>query len=170
MDTKEALKKAVRKKDFQSKEYENTMDMFSRKHLCRADSFPPKKQLPALMNLSSDTTMHRTMLVSSTTLTKKLELINDSRLRPSIFAMDGSLVGWTCVPVLANVNVPTLVYNSEFDTSHDVSQVPFLERIPRVRWITFANGGHMCHLEENRQDKVLSTVGQFLKADETNVQ
>lgn len=69
---------------------------------------------------------------------------------------------WTCIPRLPQINVTTLVYNAEFDTSHDISQVPFFEHIPKVRWITFQNGSHKCHLECNLRDKVLKVVGDFL--------
>jgi L-proline amide hydrolase len=58
------------------------------------------------------------------------------------------------------------VYNGEYDTSHDIAQVPYFERIPSVRWITFANGGHMCHLERGLREKVLKTVGDFLTQGE----
>jgi len=54
------------------------------------------------------------------------------------------------------------VYNGEYDTSHDIAQVPYFECIPRVRWITFADGGHFCHLEKGLRERVLKTVGDFL--------
>lgn len=58
---------------------------------------------------------------------------------------------------------PTLVYNAEYDTSHDVAQIPFFELIPRVRWITFHGGSHMCHLEGGGlREKILKVVGEFL--------
>lgn len=72
------------------------------------------------------------------------------------------MADWTCIPRLPQINVPTLVYNAEFDTSHDISQVPFFEHIPKVRWITFPNGSHMCHLERGLRSRVLKVVGDFL--------
>ena len=60
------------------------------------------------------------------------------------------------------IAVPTLIYNGEFDTSHDETVAPF-EHIPRVRWITFPNAGHMCHLEgPELREEVLRVVGEFL--------
>lgn len=73
------------------------------------------------------------------------------------------MANWTCIPRLPQINIPTLVYNAEFDTSHDIAQVPFFELIPKVRWITFPNGSHMCHLERGLQERVLKVVGDFLK-------
>ena len=59
--------------------------------------------------------------------------------------------------------MPTLVYNGEFDTSHDITTVPFFEHIPRVRWITFPGAGHMCHLERQElAERVFRVVGEFL--------
>ena len=82
---------------------------------------------------------------------------------PSHLTLTGSVLGWTCIPDLPKIEVPTLVYNGEYDSSHDVGTVPFFENIPRVRWITFANAGHMCHLEGGGiREKVLKVVGDFL--------
>lgn len=73
---------------------------------------------------------------------------------------------WTSIPHLPNIKAPTLVYNGEFDSAHDVAQVPFYELIPApVRWITFSRGTHMCHVEKSDnglRERVLRTVGRFL--------
>lgn len=59
--------------------------------------------------------------------------------------------------------MPTLVYNGEHDTSHDIGQEPFFQFIPRVRWITFQGGSHMCHLDGGGlKERVLKVVGEFL--------
>lgn len=90
-------------------------------------------------------------------------LSNKSRYGPSPLIINGSLKTWTVVPQLANITAPTLVYNGEHDTSHDIAQVPFFELIPRVRWITFPGSGHMCHLEDGGlRERVLKVVGEFL--------
>ncbi|KAI1271771.1 proline-specific peptidase [Xylaria sp. FL0933] len=73
----------------------------------------------------------------------------------------------TVVHRLAKITAPTLVYNGEYDTSHDIAQVPFFELIPRVRWITFPESGHMCHLEDGGlRERVLKVVGQFLTQED----
>ena len=77
--------------------------------------------------------------------------------------MGGSLSNWDVIPRLPKITAPTLVYNGEYDTSHDIAQVPFFELVPQVRWITISGGGHMCHLEgEGRRERVLKVVGEFL--------
>lgn len=66
-------------------------------------------------------------------------------------------------PRLDQIIVPTLVCNGEFDTAHDIAQVPFFELIPRVRWITFTNGSHTSHISGGGlREKVFKTVGDFL--------
>jgi pimeloyl-ACP methyl ester carboxylesterase len=81
---------------------------------------------------------------------------------PSLLVRNGSQLGWTSIPRLSQITAATLVYNGEFDTSMDIAQIPYFELIPRVRWVTFPGGGHMCHLESALREKVLKTVGDFL--------
>jgi pimeloyl-ACP methyl ester carboxylesterase len=46
---------------------------------------------------------------------------------------------------------------------NDVTTVPFFGHIPCVRWITFPDAGHMCHLERPEiSEKVFRIVGEFL--------
>ena len=86
-----------------------------------------------------------------------------SRYGPSPLIVNGSLRTWIVVPHLHRITVPTLVYNGEYDTSHDVAQVPFFKLIPRVRWITFSESGHMCHLEDGGlRENAWNTAGDFL--------
>lgn len=73
---------------------------------------------------------------------------------------------WSNIPLLPDINVPTLVYNGEFDTAQDPAVVPFFDNIPRVRWVTIPNASHMPHLDSaEMQTKVLQLVGHFLKPD-----
>lgn len=65
-------------------------------------------------------------------------------------------------PLLSQINVPTLLYNGEYDTAGERVVMPFFEGIPRVRWITFPDGSHMMHADSPElQDKVLRVVGDF---------
>ena len=87
-----------------------------------------------------------------------------ARLGKSLFEpSEGVLNHWTVIPDLHKIDVPVLVYNGEYDCSHDVCTVPFFEKIPKVRWYTFADSAHMVHLEnEARREKCLTMVGSFL--------
>ncbi|KAI1630572.1 proline-specific peptidase [Biscogniauxia mediterranea] len=144
-DMRQALDEAEEKGEYDSPAYKNALDFYYRKHVCRADPFPPAELLPALKHLSEDTTVYRTMN------------------GPSPLTADGSLNNWTVIPRLPKIAAPTLVYNGEYDTSHDIAQAPFFELIPQVRWITLPNGGHMCHLEGGGlRERILKVVGEFL--------
>lgn len=85
--------------------------------------------------------------------------------------MNGSLRGWTLkypAPEADDQIITlTLVYNGEFDTSRDISQEPYFDLIPRVRWITFSNGSHMCHLDDGGlRERVFKVAGEFLVQDQ----
>ncbi|CAG8957408.1 hypothetical protein HYFRA_00011389 [Hymenoscyphus fraxineus] len=145
--TQEVLKKYEKEGDYENPTYKEATMAFSKRFVCRDDPLP-EMLMAALKNLGGDSTVYRTMI------------------GPSIHVPVGSLLGWTSIPGLPQITAPTLVYNGEYDTSHDIAQVPYFEGIPKVRWITFANGGHMCHVERDLKEKVLKTVGDFLTQGE----
>jgi len=142
-DIRDSLTKCLGENDYESPQFREAAALFSKSFVCRADPFPPEL-IAGLRHLAEDTTVYGTMY------------------GPSVFNLNGSLSGWTCIPQLQQIEAPTLVYNGEFDTSHDIGQEPFFELIPRVRWITFPDGGHMCHLEPGLAERVLKVVGEFL--------
>ena len=74
------------------------------------------------------------------------------------------MLGWTVIPRLHQITGPTLIMNSEFDTSsQDIAQVPFFELIPRVRWYKFDGAGHMPWLETAAlREKMMTLIGDFL--------
>ncbi|KAI1087126.1 proline-specific peptidase [Rostrohypoxylon terebratum] len=143
-DLQKAVNEAEQKSEYDSLAYKQALGFYNKKHVCRADPFPPPELLPALRHLTEDMTVYRTMN------------------GPSPLTADGSMNEWTVISRLPKITAPTLLYNGEYDTSHDIAQVPFFELIPRVRWITFPGGGHMCHLEGSLRDKIIKVVGEFL--------
>ena len=93
--------------------------------------------------------------------------MSSRRYGPSVFNCNGSLRDWTGIPRLPQITAKTLVYNGEYDTSHDIAQEPFFDLIPSVRWITFPNGSHFCHLDGGGlNERVLKVVGTFLTRNE----
>ncbi|ORX36261.1 Alpha/Beta hydrolase protein [Kockovaella imperatae] len=144
-EDQEAIREAVDSGDYDSEGYKTAMDHYRRTFMCRTTNFPPPELIPAFKNISESTTW-KTMNGDS--------LFDKSK---------GSMTSWDIIAGLHKIQAPTLVYNGEFDTSHDVTTVPFFERIPKVRWITFPDAGHMLHLEtEERRKKVMKLVGEFL--------
>ncbi|KAF2154307.1 proline-specific peptidase [Myriangium duriaei CBS 260.36] len=74
----------------------------------------------------------------------------------------GSIRGWNVIPRLHRITVPTLIWNGEFDQSHDVCVQPFFDHIPNVRWRTFAGASHILTYEsEELRRGVFELVGDF---------
>ncbi|KAI2631076.1 Alpha/Beta hydrolase protein [Hypoxylon sp. NC1633] len=137
-DTQQALDEAEQKQEYEGPAYQRAMDFYRRTYMCRADPLPPEL-LPAMKHLSEDTTVYSTMYASPFQHRYPLSshiyfyFISDSfTYGPSTLAMIGSLKKWTVVPRLPKITAPTLVCNSEYDTSHDIAQVPFFELVPRL--------------------------------------
>lgn len=144
IEAQQAIQAGTENEDYDNPAYKAAIGLYMRSFLCRAETVPPEMQT-SNKNLADDKTVFSTMS------------------GPALLNHTGSMIGWTAIPTLHKINVPTLVYNGEYDTSHDVSQIPFFENIPRVRWITLAGAGHMPHVEnDDRREKVLKLVGDFL--------
>ncbi|KAF2152868.1 proline-specific peptidase [Myriangium duriaei CBS 260.36] len=143
----QALTEAVEIRDFDNPAYKAADEYFFKNFLCRMKS-PPPEMMASYAKLIDFTPITETMVGASA------------------WIHDGSMVGWDLTSRLSQISAPTLLYNAEFDTSaRDITQAPFFERIPRVRWVTISDGGHMAHLESKElQDKVLKLVGEFLTA------
>ncbi|KAI2465309.1 proline-specific peptidase [Annulohypoxylon bovei var. microspora] len=87
--------------------YKNALDFYYKKHVCRADPFPPVELLPALKHLTEDTTVYRTMYVALLSTSKPyptsewfVEHINRHPPPPNITAATLLIprVRWTTFP------------------------------------------------------------------------
>ncbi|KAF2147653.1 proline-specific peptidase [Myriangium duriaei CBS 260.36] len=147
-EIQESLCEGERTGDFENENYQKGAAYFA--SLTRWRNGPvPDVMKRSTRNMRDDPTVYRTMFGRN----------------PAYF--DGSLRGWSSISRLPKITVPTLIYNGEFDSSSDDTQVPFFEIIPRVRWVTLAGGCHVCHLEEGPiQERVFQTVGNFLTQPE----
>ncbi|KAI1416518.1 Alpha/Beta hydrolase protein [Hypoxylon sp. FL1857] len=143
-DLQRVLDKCEREASYEGPAYKEALSAFHKTFVCRAEPVPAELAL-AFQHLSEDRTVYGTMY------------------GPSVFNCNGSLRSWTSISRLPQITAPTLVYNGEYDTSQDIGQEPFFEFIPRVRWITFPGGSHMCHLDGGGlRERVLKVVGEFL--------
>lgn len=84
----------------------------------------------------------------------------NSRIGPSEFNITGTMKTWTVIDDLHKITVPTLLINGRYDDAQDVAVVPFFERIPKVKWVQFAESSHMPFFEE--KGRYLEIVGDFL--------
>lgn len=62
------------------------------------------------------------------------------------------------------IQVPVMLLSSKYDhAAQAVSQKPFFELIPRVRWYHFEDAGHAPWLEtEAQREKYFKIVAEFL--------
>lgn len=83
-----------------------------------------------------------------------------ARYGPNAFHVVGSLKNWSIIDDLHKINVPTLLLNGRYDEAHDMVVEPYFQRIPKVKWIQFANSAHVPQLEET--ERFMEVVGNFL--------
>ncbi|TDL27696.1 proline-specific peptidase [Rickenella mellea] len=141
-DVHATLKKHEDEGTTDSKEYQDAMDIFYAKHVCRIQPLPDlvAKSFAAI---GEDPTVYHTMN------------------GPSEFHVIGTLKTLSIISELHNINIPTLILNSRYDEAQDACVVPFFNLIPKAKWYTFANSSHMPHWEE--RERYMQIVGDFLK-------
>ncbi|KAI6112878.1 Alpha/Beta hydrolase protein [Pisolithus sp. B1] len=71
---------------------------------------------------------------------------------PNEFFIMGSLKTWSIIDELHKISATTLLINGRYD--------PFFQRIPKVKWVQFAESAHGPHLEET--ERLMEVVGKFL--------
>ncbi len=124
-------------------EYEQAMNVFYERHLCRVVPFPEPLQR-TFAQLAQDPTVYHTMN------------------GPSEFHVVGSLRGWDITPRLPEVRVPALVVSGEHDEATPAVVRPLAEALPDSRWELFEGASHCTHLEQ--PDRFLALVESFLAA------
>jgi L-proline amide hydrolase len=122
--------------------YEQAVEVFYRRHLCRADPWPDGL-LRSLQAMGADSTVYGTMN------------------GPSEFHCIGTLKSWDITDQLHRIDAPTLLVSGRYDeaTPYIVEQIH--ERIPGSRWILFEESSHTPHLEE--PDRFFPEVEAFLE-------
>lgn len=74
--------------------------------------------------------------------------------------MGGTLEKWNIVDKLHNITVPTLVVHGRYDQADETCAAAFFAGIPKVKWYTFAESGHMPHHDE--RELYMQIVSNFL--------
>ncbi|KAG6333539.1 hypothetical protein ID866_5550 [Astraeus odoratus] len=83
---------------------------------------------------------------------------------PNEFHIVGSLKTWSIIDELHHITVPTLLINGRYDEAQDSTVEPFFQRIPKVKWVQFAESAHVPQLEET--ERFMEVVGRFLLNDQ----
>lgn len=125
-----------------SEAYQEAMDVFYARHVCRVQPTPPEVAA-SFAQIDAEPTVYHTMN------------------GPSEFHVVGSLKDWTVVDRLGGIGVPTLVIAGGHDEAMPIVWQPFLDRIPDVASHVFADSSHMPHVEEPAE--FTRVVGGFLR-------
>ncbi|THH29197.1 hypothetical protein EUX98_g4999 [Antrodiella citrinella] len=126
-----------------SQDYEQVMEVFYSRHICRVQPLPSGFILDNEW-MAQDNTVYHTMN------------------GPSEFHIQGSLKTFDVVSELHKINVVTLVTNGRYDGAQDSVVKKFLN-IPKVKWVHFAESSHTPHYEE--PERYFKIVGDFLTDD-----
>lgn len=141
-EVQRALEEAEKKGNYESKEYEEAVTVFYKRHLCLIRPWPAKEVESALKFMTEDPTCYSTMY------------------GPSELTITGSLRNWSVLDKLDKIDVPTFIYHGEMDEAQVVSVEPFFWRITKAKWVTIQKSSHFCHVEH--REKVMELVADFL--------
>jgi L-proline amide hydrolase len=124
-----------------SKEYQDAMLVFYRRHVCRLDSWPD--------------CVTRTF----DKLAQYPEVYNTMN-GPSEFHVIGTLKTWDITDRLHEIKVPTLLLSGRYDEATPIIVETIQRSIPGSEWIIFENSSHMPHVEET--ERYLQVLDRFL--------
>ena len=79
---------------------------------------------------------------------------------PNEFHVIGSMKDWSIIDRLHLIEAPTLAFRGAYDEATPACVQPFLDNIPTVEGLVFANSSHMPHVEE--KEACLAAVERFL--------
>ena len=138
----ETLKKHEAAGTTQSQEYEDAVNVFYERHLCRVPM--PPDVVDSFEIMASEPTVYHTMN------------------GPSEFHVIGTLKEWDIHDDLHKINVPTLIISGAYDEATPAMVQEIHRRIPGSVWELFPESSHMPHIEEPARFKRI--VSAFLEA------
>jgi L-proline amide hydrolase len=140
-DVQETLLRHEQSETTDDPEYEQAVEVFYRRHLCRLKKWPDCL-VRSLASIAADPTVYHTMN------------------GPSEFHCIGTLRTWDITDRLDEIEVPTLLLSGGHDeaTPHIVDQIH--QRVEGSQWILFEHSSHTPHLEE--PEAFLAAVDRFL--------
>ncbi|KAI0724653.1 Alpha/Beta hydrolase protein [Fomitopsis betulina] len=141
-DVQRVLKEHEEKGTTDNKEYQEAMELWFSKHICKLNPMP-ELLAKSFGALSEDPTVYSTMIGASE------------------ICCTGTLKTWSCVDQLHNINVPTLLLNAPDSEAQDVNMWPMFQKISKVKWVQFANSTHLAQFEE--PERYLEVVTEFLR-------
>ena len=127
--TQERLTRYEALAEYDNPEYLEAVQVFYDRHVCRVIPNPEEVQR-SFRQMGEDPTVYMTMN------------------GPTEFHCIGSLVDWSVVDRVHQIEVPTLLLSGRYDEATPATVQPFADAIPDVRWHIFENSSHMPFVEE----------------------
>jgi proline-specific peptidase len=124
-----------------SDEYQEAVQVFYRRHLCRLDPWP-ECVVRSFDKLAQSPEVYQTMN------------------GPSEFHVIGTLKDWDIVSRLGEIRVPALVVGGRYDEATPAITETVHRGIPGSEWVIFENSAHMPHVEET--ERFLQVLDRFL--------
>ncbi|KAF2485786.1 Alpha/Beta hydrolase protein [Neohortaea acidophila] len=137
---------AVEKLDFSRPAYLAANAEFRETFVCHARPYPPPLMVPDPDTQPDDDTVRTTVQGRS------------------LWIREGTMRDYDFIPILHRINVPTLLYKGETETTELDPMIPLFEGIAKCRFVTIGKASHMPHLDSAElYEKTLTLVGMFLK-------
>ncbi|OQO14278.1 hypothetical protein B0A48_01154 [Cryoendolithus antarcticus] len=146
-EVQETLTRCEKNGTTDTKEYEDAVNVFYQRHVCRLNPFP-KELNDSFSALAEDNTVYETMN------------------GPSEFYVTGSLKTWSIEEGLRQVTQRTvpggiLVINGRYDEAQDEAVQPYFTKpSAKVKWVRFGLSGHCPQLDET--EEFILALGLFL--------
>ena len=129
-----------------SQEYQDAMNVFYARHVCRVTP------MPEFVQRAFD----------------QLGYVYNYMNGPSEFHVVGVIKDWDCTNRLSEIRVPTLIISGLYDESTPVINEVLHRGIAGSEWVLLQNSSHLAHVEE--PELYMQTVQAFLRRVESALQ
>ncbi|KDR80335.1 hypothetical protein GALMADRAFT_208447 [Galerina marginata CBS 339.88] len=129
------------------------------------DKFPPGFAETIRKHEAEGTFEAKEYQEATQTFYKKHVCTVDPRWGPSEFSIVGSLKDWSIVDILHKIPYPTLLISGSEDEVQEISCIPFVLNIPKIKWVEIQNSTHLPEFEE--PERYFQVILNFL--NDTNL-
>jgi L-proline amide hydrolase len=129
-----------------SQEYNEAMQVFYDRHVCRHLPYPDYvvRSFDFLANSSAE--------------------VYNTMNGPSEFHVIGTIKDWDVRHRLGEIQAPTLITSGRYDEATPLIAETAHKRIPNSQWTLFENSSHMAHVEE--EEHYMQVLSQFISQHE----
>ena len=141
--TQRNIEECEKNGDFKSEKYQNAIQEYYHKHVCRMDPWPDCLKR-SIEKMSSD--------------------IYEYMCGPSEFTISGTLKNFERVDKLVNIKTPVLYTCGRYDEATPESTSYYKDLTPGAKMVIFEDASHEHHLE--KKEEFISTAREFLRESE----